>query len=265
MGLTVLADEANLLPGGKNDPFLRAGDKAKEAGDIQADSARKGLDFQKESIEQIRSDLAPFVDVGTGSAGKLFGAVQDPNARVLNNPFFTALSQDQQNRLSGTAGINVGGEVFDRNLMLSGNQLAQQDINNLTDLTALGQASALGLGAQEGESAAQQSQLLEQVGGALASGAIGRGNAIGQAGQTGLGIIGALAAFSDIRLKEDPKPVGIRNGVVYYVWKWTKEALEFVGDQEAFGVMAQEVMLTHPDAVIIDRNGWFRVNYARLV
>ena len=258
-----LSQEGKL--GGDLDPFSSIGENSLEAAEIQADAARNALALQQESMENIRADLAPFVQLGEGSTEKLLGATLDPGSRTLNNPFFQALAQQQQERLGGVAGLEFGDDVLQRNLLESGNVLAQQDINNLTDLVGIGQASAAQVGAQAGESADRQSRLLEEQGSAIASGLVGQANAQGQAGQSALAIGGGLlAAFCDKRLKKNIKPAGTRNGINYYTWEWTDEAKSIVGDQESFGVIAQEVMHQVPDAVIIDATGYFRVNYRKL-
>jgi len=65
--------------------------------------------------------------------------------------------------------------------------------------------------------------------------------------------------FSDIRLKRDISQVGrLANGLklyrFHYVWS----------DTEYVGVMAQEVRLLMPDAVVNGTDGFLRVDYARL-
>ena len=73
---------------------------------------------------------------------------------------------------------------------------------------------------------------------------------------------GALMAASDIRLKENIQRIGTApNGIPLYVWDWNEEGRRVTGETFSFGVIAQEVMATHPEAVAEGEDGWLRVNY----
>ena len=80
-------------------------------------------------------------------------------------------------------------------------------------------------------------------------------------------IAGAAAmAMSDIRLKTEIKRVGeLENGIPVYRWKWTKEAKKIVGDQGTLGVLAQEILNIMPEAVSIGSDGYYQVDYGRVV
>ena len=78
------------------------------------------------------------------------------------------------------------------------------------------------------------------------------------------GISTAYTAFSDARLKQDIQKVGEVNGINVYTWRWTPEALDIVGDQPEFGVIAQEVAETKPEAVTVGGDGFLRVDYGRV-
>ena len=82
----------------------------------------------------------------------------------------------------------------------------------------------------------------------------------------GLGsIFGALGSaasaipWSDSRLKTDIKRIGtLPSGIATYAFKyvWSK--------MQQFGVMAQEVLEITPIAVVVDPNGYMRVNYGKV-
>jgi len=76
--------------------------------------------------------------------------------------------------------------------------------------------------------------------------------------------LGATAMGSDVRLKESIKKVGeLANGIGIYTWKWTKEAIEAGKSNHMLkGVLAQEVRKVLPEAVIVDKDGYMKVNYA---
>lgn len=64
---------------------------------------------------------------------------------------------------------------------------------------------------------------------------------------------------SDIRLKEDIAPVGeSAAGFPLYTFRYR-------GQQGIYqGVMAQDVVKTRPDAVIVDKDGFYMVDYGKL-
>lgn len=104
------------------------------------------------------------------------------------------------------------------------------------------------------------------AGGASAAQLLESGDISGDIAATAGGIGAAIAAFSDIRLKENIKPIGTTDkGYTVYLWDWTGEALDIVGDQPAIGVMAQDIMRQVPDAVTTAENGYLQVDYRKLI
>jgi len=73
----------------------------------------------------------------------------------------------------------------------------------------------------------------------------------------------SLASMSDERLKADIKVVGmLKNGIQLFTWKWNETAKKLGAEgQRTFGVMAQKLLETHPDAVFVGDDGYYRVNY----
>jgi hypothetical protein len=69
---------------------------------------------------------------------------------------------------------------------------------------------------------------------------------------------------SDVRLKENVKKVATINKINLYTWDWNETGKKVAGDQRPFGVLAQEVRETRPDAVIENADGWLMVDYAKL-
>lgn len=78
------------------------------------------------------------------------------------------------------------------------------------------------------------------------------------------GVSSLLTSLSDVRLKENIKEAGVINGVNFYTWNWTDEGKNIAGDQVEFGVLAQEIMQTHPEAVVKGSDGYLRVNYGKV-
>jgi len=80
------------------------------------------------------------------------------------------------------------------------------------------------------------------------------------------GAAGTAAALSDIRLKTEIKRVGeLENGIPIYRWEWTKKGKEIAGEQGTLGVLAQEILNIMPEAVSIGSDGYYRVDYGRVV
>jgi hypothetical protein len=75
----------------------------------------------------------------------------------------------------------------------------------------------------------------------------------------------ATAASSDIRLKTNIKLLGKESGHNVYSWDWNNEGKRIANpDQPTFGVMADELQVTHPHLVKRGGDGYLRVNYGGL-
>jgi hypothetical protein len=86
------------------------------------------------------------------------------------------------------------------------------------------------------------------------------------AGLMGLGgTLGAGALISDIRTKENIKAIGwLPNGLPVYEYEYKPEWKDEAGHGKFIGVMAQEVELLQPEAVITRPDGYKMVNYGAL-
>jgi len=90
-------------------------------------------------------------------------------------------------------------------------------------------------------------------------GGISRGGGGGPRGGGGGGGRGGGGRRSDIRLKHDVALLGhLDNGLGFYRFVYNG------GDKAYVGVMAQEVQIVEPDAVITGRDGFLRVFYRKL-
>jgi hypothetical protein len=67
-----------------------------------------------------------------------------------------------------------------------------------------------------------------------------------------------VTEMSDRRLKTDVEWMGMQNGVAVYQWRY----LDRPGRYE--GVIAQEVLASHPQAVVPRHDGMLTVDYSRL-
>jgi Chaperone of endosialidase len=79
------------------------------------------------------------------------------------------------------------------------------------------------------------------------------------------GTLGAAAIMSDIRTKEHIKAIGwLPNGLPVYEYEYKSEWKDEAGHGKFIGVMAQEVELVQPEAVITRPDGYKMVNYGVL-
>lgn len=78
------------------------------------------------------------------------------------------------------------------------------------------------------------------------------------------GVGAVMSMFSDVRLKNNIKLLGTRNGYNMYSWEWNDKAKSLGIDIEpTTGVLAQELLYT--DAVNIDTDtGYYKVDYTKL-
>jgi hypothetical protein len=85
------------------------------------------------------------------------------------------------------------------------------------------------------------------------------GGGMGGGGMGGGGMGGGGGMFSDQRLKTDIEPIGTSpSGITVYRFRYR-------GGQRLYqGVMAQELLETHPAAVVLMPNGYYGVRYDRI-
>ena len=134
--------------------------------------------------------------------------------------------------------------------------------NRLAAITGIGQTatnSNVNAGSQYGS---QGSETLTGIGNSLTGANLAQnsnsnslfGNLL-NAGANGAAL---WARLSDIRLKENITPMGEENGYKIYEYN-------YIGDPQRYiGVMAQEVMQTYPDAVVVTPTGHYAVNYDKI-
>lgn len=77
--------------------------------------------------------------------------------------------------------------------------------------------------------------------------------------------VDVMSWFSDIRLKENIEHYDTVDGVNYYTWDWNDKGKALGADQHpSIGVLAHEVLKTHPHAVTQGEDGYLRVNYGMI-
>jgi|MDSZ01.2.fsa_nt_gb hypothetical protein len=141
-------------------------------------------------------------------------------------------------------------------------RVRQREINNalLNELIGIGQgvnqSSLSGLG-QASSLAASRAAAYKNAKAQHHSSMAGLGGSI-----IGAAIMGGI--FSDTRLKDNIKLIGKSNGHNIYTWTWNDIAKQLGVDTHEFGVIAQDVMQTNPEAVFEDTTGYLKVNYGVL-
>lgn len=130
--------------------------------------------------------------------------------------------------------------------------------NSGSSSTSTKQAPTLGIGGQIG-SITSGLGALGGLSGTLGSGLTSLLGATGEAGGTMSTIASLMSMFSDERLKKNIEYVGKENGHNVYEFEYKNGS-----GQRYRGVMAQEVIKTHPEAVIMDKSGYMAVNYAKI-
>lgn len=245
-----------------------ANDAAEDAAKKQNDAALAGIDLQRETTGLIRGDLAPYREAGLPSLSRLseLNTAEGQKSFIQDNPFFDYLADSAGDRLfakqaaRGKLGSGETAKGLQDAVFGIGSALLQDERNSLMSMANLGQNSAAMSGNQSQAGTSAITQLL--TGNANSQGAAGIAGANAQAqgasNVAGLAMM-AMSAFSDVRLKENIEYVGEVNGLGWYRWDWTEEALELVGDQPAEGHLAQEVEQYRPDA-IHHRDGYLAID-----
>jgi hypothetical protein len=195
-----------------------------------------------------------------------------------------ALRDVQQQRaiqsLTSGQGMLAGGLVLQQAQQqlgmdaLSGAYLPQAQLLNVQQAAQLypqlqQQAQLFGTG-QYGETmmSGLEARLIAEQARANLLGGIGTGLLSGltqPVQQQGGGVTTLLGTlFSDVSLKSNIEKLSTVNGINLYTWDWNEEGQQIAGDQQTFGVLAQEIAEFRPSAVIRDDKGYLKVDYSKL-
>ncbi len=256
-------DKSNVITGkgGIIDEAGRMIDDTILGGDA-ADAAEEAAALQKTAAVEAGALFDPFAALGQQGLEQA-GFLTDPNAQfnyLQSNPLFQMgldnLNQQTQRTAAATGRLSGDDTAmqFNQNALLAASPLLNQQTANINNL--------LGYGLQ---TAGSQGNYLTGGAAAEAAGMVGAENARTQGTNNLLNLVGSAATyFSDIRLKNNITSIGVENDFNKYSWTWNEKANELGLYGESFGVMAQEVAAAHPDAVILDDNGYFKVNYEKI-
>jgi hypothetical protein len=244
-----------------------------------ADQARQLTERDKQLAQQQAMEAGQF-GLGSTALGELQALQQQKREETIQSQLATALGAEDIRTQQAQADLpGMAQQVVQAQLTPAQFQEAIGRDVELRQTAQLSDAQRLAQQQQEAEraQAITYANLLGGLAGLgsstqmqqTSSGSIGQvipGTSIFQqlAGAVGTGA--QAYAASDIRLKTEIKRVGeLENGIPVYRWKWTKEAKKIVGDQGTLGVLAQEILKIIPEAVSIGSDGYYRVDYGRIV
>jgi len=234
--------------------------------DIRRSSAAQ-LAFQREAFDYMKEiDKLPLqarnqaLQALQGFYSGDPGAQQELISQVQESPFYQQMIQTGQEGVldrAGAMGLTRSGNVA-QDLSRSNQAVLQglvgQRIGGLQGLA--------GLPLNTGNIANQLNMMGQNVGQAGIASAQAGQNLGGQVLSAGLGLAGL---FSDVRLKENIKPLNRKlGGFDLYSWDWNDKAGELGLSGNSVGVLAQEVEESRPDLVFYDGE-YRKVNYGALI
>jgi len=251
-----------------------------QTGDI-ANQARAMTERDKQLAQQQAMEAGQF-GLGSTALGEMQTLQQRQREDLVQQQLAQALGQEETRRQQALA--SLGGLRSDI-LGLGGMQAGLQeaigaDIESRQAARLAEEARMATGGAQElqdrisrylgilgGLGSLGGTQTVDELTKGFGTQTMQKQSALGQAANIGATLgSAAISKYSDIRLKTEIKRVGkLPNGIPVYRWEWTKEAKEMVKDQPAFGVLAQEVLDFMPDAVVMGTDGYYQVDYGKVL
>jgi hypothetical protein len=203
---------------------------------LAQDLANRGIDIGSEAYDRaMQSQAQRENDLLLGATTQGFGVGQQARQSALQEQAY--LRNEPLNTLSA---VRTGSQVQGPSFVNS----AQQATTAGPDILG---ATQMGYNAQLAASNAQ--------------------NAANNAMTQGLFSLGGAALMSDIRTKENIKAIGwLPNGLPVYTYEYKDEFKDhpLAGHGTHTGVMAQEVEVMYPNAVITLDNGYKAVDYGKL-
>ena len=259
-----------------------AADAAGQGAAIQAASVTEGIAERRRAGEQGLGFLEPFGQLGASGLEQA-SFLTDPNeqfAFLKNNPLFQLSLENantQTKNLAASRSRLSAGDTLQQltnNALISASPLIAQQKQSIGDLLNFGSGIATAQANTAIGTGSDITNLITDRGAVEAGGVIGAANARTQATQGLLGLGGTLGAASilrpsalatsDRRFKARLKIIGMFKGFKIYEWDWNALAESFGLRGRSYGVVAQDIIKTRPDAVVIDDDGYYKVNYELL-
>lgn len=260
-----------LDPGGYFDAF-----SGKDAAKASEQASIRSAAAQQEALEYLKEKEAiprQYQEKALGGIADLIGANRGVDlSNIRQSPIYEAIAgtapaaqEAVMGQAAATGGLRSGNvqSALAKSTADIERQALLDAINYETGRADTGFSQKLtGLQALAGQPtlAPQIAQATSGIGQTLAQGQIGAAQAQQQGASNIAGLAATVASFfSDIRLKDNIKPMGQKYGHNWYSWDWNEEAkaLGLTGSDE--GVMAHEVNETNPELISHDK-GYLKVN-----
>ena len=253
----------------------RAGRSADEAARRQERQFKLALNELRRQFNVGQENIAPFLEAGAGALpfleqGSTVQGFSDLIADIMGTDVFQELREERAGDVTdmlAAGGLTRSGTAIEEAARIApdlATTIAGIIGGNAGGLAGMGQASAVGaagLGNQFGRDVAG---IRSDIGGAQASGILGKQQASAQGAQNALSIGTILAQiFSDPSLKTNIRKVGSMGPLGLYEWDWRDEVRgTIVEASPTIGFMSTEVKAHFPEYVgefggfdTIDYNG----------
>jgi hypothetical protein len=230
--------------GFQNNAFGQAQAQQQFLGNLGTQQFNQGAGLLGQNLGQFNQ--------GANFAGQFGQLAQGVEGQAFNQ----ALQSLQQNQTAGTQRLQNAQGLFGLGGDVLGQQIGLGQAGFGAGLAANDQALAAILGLRNAESGRI---------GATGQGSLATAELQNNSGGGIGGFISGL--FSDRRLKNNITKIGTLGGHNWYEWEWNDEAKAIGADkQDAYGVIAQEVAVDHPEVVTLDpETGYLTVNYGGLL
>lgn len=254
---------------------IQAGQDAAKKADALG---QQTLGMQQDWLQYIKDINSPYTEAGASTLGMqmdmLGGLSTGPDyAAAAQSPMYQQMMQKGAEGITqqaaATGGLR-GGNIQNALAENSQNALlntAQRDYANQMDyFNTLGSISGAGMNATQNVASYGGDTMggISSTMGGLASGGL---NAAATQTNQQTGIIGMIGSmFSDKRLKDNIKFTGdyTEKGFRLYTWDWNENAKPLHLTGQSRGVIADEVEVTMPELITLDKSGYKVVNYAGL-
>jgi hypothetical protein len=258
-----VADDANLL-------------KQQTLGSLDARAAASGMSGSSGYRDQVNKS---FNDINDNAQGQMAQLGYNSFNQGIQNQMAVANAMDQNmNQGVANSALMQQNAMNQFNPALMGQQVAQNYAQTIGGPTTLTNSSSQSMNSNFGNNQSSSTgssngfsngmNMGLNMGGNVSTGggvnsAAGNGTSSGNSTTLdGQGIASLAGMFSDVRLKEKIEHVDQIDGVNLYTWDWRDDAP--VTSPMNYGVIAQEVAHTHPEAVVEGEHGYLTVDYSKL-
>lgn len=258
VGLLTSAPGADLI--GKDSPIQK---EQKEQAEETVRRGREAAGLKRAQFEVLQKDVEPLRDLRNENINRLLNLTGVDGTRDLSGFAISPEFNTVRDAALGVEGLNPGqtAELGNRATQLGLGEFEnfRNRIFNTAGFSSGGLGSTNRLLQQNVDA---QAQLLNNAGALAASGLISGAEQRGQAAGSAVGL---LAAFCDIRLKENVIQIGVYDiGIPMYQWDWSEDAKGLVGDQSNTGPLAHEVQEIMPSNVH-EIDGYLAIKDMRLI